>query len=115
MTLLTMLFDPRGHSNRKQFALMLLGLVLVASLVGFFFGFFMETIPAGTVAARLLGFPLLGLFIIALALWFIAHIRRLHDRGHSGWLALVCIIPLVGYVLTFYLLFAPGIKSQTQE
>ena len=35
-------------------------------------------------------------------------VRRLHDRGHTGWLWLLSLVPLVGLGLGPYLLFAPG-------
>ncbi len=34
--------------------------------------------------------------------------RRLHDRGHSGWMWLLSLVPVVGFALALYLLFAPG-------
>ncbi|MGI9614761.1 MAG: DUF805 domain-containing protein [Acidimicrobiales bacterium] len=35
-------------------------------------------------------------------------IRRLHDTGRSGWTALLLMVPIIGPVLSLYLLFAPG-------
>lgn len=34
--------------------------------------------------------------------------RRLNDLGHSGWFALLSLVPLVNFLLGLYLLFAPG-------
>lgn len=35
-------------------------------------------------------------------------VRRLHDFGASGWLALILFIPLVSFGLALYLLFKAG-------
>lgn len=35
-------------------------------------------------------------------------VRRLHDCGHSGWLALLGLVPIVSIGLGFYLLFTAG-------
>ena len=41
----------------------------------------------------------LGLFIPGLA----AAVRRMHDTGRSGWLLLICLIPLVGLLVIYWL------------
>lgn len=33
---------------------------------------------------------------------------RLHDTGRSGWLSLIAVVPLLGALMTFALLFLPG-------
>ena len=47
---------------------------------------------------------------IGIGIWIQATnvIRRLHDRGHSGLWLLLLAVPVVGFVLALYLLFAPG-------
>lgn len=47
------------------------------------------------------------LALLLIPVWLIAHIRRLHDRGHSGWMVLLFLIPFVGFFMLLYLLFAP--------
>ena len=39
-------------------------------------------------------------------------VRRLHDVGKSGWMALICFIPLVGVIWLLVLMFT---DSQTQS
>jgi uncharacterized membrane protein YhaH (DUF805 family) len=34
--------------------------------------------------------------------------KRLHDLGKSGWLSLVLIIPLIGFIAIIFFLFASG-------
>ena len=35
-------------------------------------------------------------------------IRRLHDIGHSGLLLLLLLVPIIGWVFLFYLIFKKG-------
>jgi uncharacterized membrane protein YhaH (DUF805 family) len=41
------------------------------------------------------------LYLISLPVAVLAAIRRSHDLGRSGWFALICIIPFVGWYLVF--------------
>ena len=35
-------------------------------------------------------------------------IRRMHDIDKSGWYLLICLIPLVGWLVVLYFMFQPG-------
>jgi uncharacterized membrane protein YhaH (DUF805 family) len=51
----------------------------------------------------------LGLFAAAaLALGVLNGVRRLHDLGRKGWLAIGLLIPFVNVAVALWLLFAPG-------
>ena len=56
--------------------------------------------------------PLMIIFFImyAIAIYYsvIFLIRRLHDRDHSGWLALLILVPVLNILFALYVLFAPG-------
>lgn len=41
-------------------------------------------------------------------------IRRLHDRNHSGWLALLVLVPVINVLFGLYILFAPGNQDNNQ-
>jgi uncharacterized membrane protein YhaH (DUF805 family) len=41
------------------------------------------------------------LFLFSLPVMLIAAVRRSHDFGRSGWLALICLIPFAGWYLVF--------------
>jgi uncharacterized membrane protein YhaH (DUF805 family) len=41
------------------------------------------------------------LYLFSLPVAVIAAIRRCHDLGHSGWFALITLIPFVGWYLVF--------------
>ncbi|MBS9781302.1 MAG: DUF805 domain-containing protein [Gammaproteobacteria bacterium] len=45
---------------------------------------------------------------------FIYPIRRLHDLGHTGWLILINLVPLVNIIFSLYLIFAPGEKTSNE-
>ena len=52
----------------------------------------------------LTGLWVIGTFLPGLAV----AVRRLHDRGHSGWFILIVFIPLIGALIFFYQMVMPG-------
>lgn len=62
--------------------------------------------------------PILLGGIILVILWvyiyFVVHIKRLHDANVTGWASLLLLIPLVSYVVTLALLFIPGTKGDNR-
>ncbi len=56
--------------------------------------------------------PLMIIFFImyAIVIYYsvIFLIRRLHDRDHSGWLALLILVPVVNILFALYVLFVTG-------
>lgn len=65
---------------------------------------FVVHLVLGMVSQMLDGLVALGLLIPTLA----AGSRRLHDIGKSGWLQLLGIIPIVGWILLIYWCAQPG-------
>lgn len=59
----------------------------------------------GALAAVLILF-----YIVYIAGLFIMTIRRAHDMGHSGWMSLLMLVPLV----SLWFLFAPGTPSTNE-
>ncbi|MDH3679666.1 MAG: DUF805 domain-containing protein [Acidimicrobiia bacterium] len=53
--------------------------------------------------------PLIIVVFLA-SMWFSGTnvLRRLHDCGHSGWMLLLSLVPIIGTLLWIYLLFVPG-------
>ncbi len=41
-------------------------------------------------------------------------VKRLHDLDKTGWLWLILLIPLLGIIFWFYLLFAPGTRGENR-
>lgn len=53
----------------------------------------------------------LGCLLVTLLAWYFslaAIVRRLHDLGLSGWIAIALCIPVVGKILLLVLLFVPS-------
>ena len=89
-------FDPSGYFSRSEFAIVYFG-----------------GLGLGLAAAFIDGIVGLGglslLYFLVFAYVFIASgIRRLHDRGNSGWLILLAFVPLVNLFMLLYFLFAPS-------
>ena len=105
MTVVSQLFDSSGRSNRLQYFLTLFISFLTVTIIGV-----VGVIATGTGVIGTL------LSLILIPVWLIAHIRRLHDRGHSGWMVLGFRIPFVNLGLLLYLLLAPtSTKSGIEE
>jgi uncharacterized membrane protein YhaH (DUF805 family) len=47
-------------------------------------------------------------YVVAMVLLVFVSIKRLHDLDLSGWFYLVMLIPLVSFLFSLYMLFAPG-------
>lgn len=54
------------------------------------------------------------LYLLAIYFSIIFLIRRLHDRNHSGWMALLILVPVINIIFTLYILFAPGTAGTNQ-
>jgi len=47
-------------------------------------------------------------FLLAVVISLGSTVRRLHDLGQSGWLAVISLVPCLNFVFLVYLLAAPG-------
>lgn len=54
------------------------------------------------------------LFLILLLPWISLSIRRLHDTGHTGWLVLINLIPVLGNMIFFFMMIADSNPSYNQ-
>lgn len=104
-------FSFDGRIGRLRYLAWTMVLTLaVMPLVGV--GFWLGTtwlLASDSLAALVIG----GLFaaVILFAFAFVSiqfNVQRLHDLGWSGWLWLVNLVPVVGSVFPFILIFAPG-------
>lgn len=92
-----------GRARRREFwmfalfhILIVIALVMVDLFIGtadFFYGI-----------GLLSGLYLLAVFVPALAVT----VRRLHDSGKTGWLALIGLIPYVGGIIMLVLMALPA-------
>ena len=83
--------DFTGRAGRPEFWWFFLFQVIVAVVIGFFH-------------AGLQALASLLLLLPALAVGA----RRLHDIGKTGWLQLICLIPVLGWLLLLYWFVQPS-------
>lgn len=77
--------DFNGRASRSEFWWWVLFVVLVSGVTGF-------------ISQMLSGLFSLAVLVPGLAVGA----RRLHDTDRSGWLQLVALIPLIGWILMIY-------------
>ncbi len=49
------------------------------------------------------------------AVTFVLAIRRLNDISMSGWLSILMLVPVVNFIISLWLLFAPGAAGSNQS
>jgi uncharacterized membrane protein YhaH (DUF805 family) len=83
-----------GRSRRKEYWMFFLFVVLISialSIVDVVIGTYSEAANVGLLS---------GIFSLATVIpWLALTARRLHDIGKSGWMQLLYIIPIVGFIL----------------
>jgi len=77
---------------------------LFNGIIGAIFSVWFQTDPNNKVALVLSGVYMLALLLPGLAIT----VRRLHDIGKSGWLYLLILIPIIGWIIIFVWSVTPG-------
>lgn len=107
MTILSEIYTAEGRLNRLRYLKYMVLLALVASL---------STFVMSSMATFLTGDPN-GFLVKAITfIWAIVAgignimlmTRRLHDLNKSGYFVLIALIPVIGFLFSIYLFFAPG-------
>lgn len=99
--------DFSGRSRRKEYWMFLLGVVLVAIVLGVIEAALgMNGMVAG-VYGPLTTLLLLGLIIPGIAV----QVRRFHDQDKSGWFVLLGFIPFVGGLIVLVFMLLEGTKG----
>ena len=72
-------------------------------------GTFVLGAASGSAGGSVFGL-LIGLAAMIASVWFslAQGVKRLHDLNKSGWLILLCCVPIVGWIFALYMLFADG-------
>lgn len=97
--------------NRANYWWAQLGLFLMSFIISFVVGFFGGLTNYSNLYFFLLFFASVYYVIIAIG-GISASIRRLHDTGKSGWLFLLNLIPLIGYIALIILYCQPSIMKE---
>ena len=111
MKLLNFYFSPKGKMTQRTYWLALvlpMAVLLPICLVGFFVSAYSGPHDAGP-ANDIIGIAFLvaGL-VLHVYVWTNGTAKRLRDRGHRGWLALLNFVPWCGLPLLIYCGFWPS-------
>ncbi|MEN8914510.1 MAG: DUF805 domain-containing protein [Alteriqipengyuania sp.] len=100
-----------GRSRRREFWFFLLATNVIAGVLALVWmadtGMFGNTGTLGTLAMIVLGFGFLAVLVPYIAL----QVRRFHDQGRSGWLALINLLPYVGPLIVLIFMLIPGVEG----
>src|SRR5450830_718819 len=109
-------FTVSGRIGRLRYLAWSLVLMLVMMPVaGAIFAFAMGTAAASLNTAITIGVILGGAALIAFVIVSVQiAVQRLHDIGWSGWLWLLTLVPFVGSLFPFVLMFCPGNSGANQ-
>lgn len=92
--------------NRMRYCCYMLTASVIVTLAGMLGFILSQALPRATGQALL---AVMALLMIPLFVWFIGlMVRRLHDADHSGWWALLLLVPVANMLLSLYLLLVPG-------
>jgi uncharacterized membrane protein YhaH (DUF805 family) len=100
-----------GRFSRSEFAVAYLGYnVLFAALIGLGGTLFAAALGnrKSEVVAVVLGLVAIVWLLSAVVISLGSTVRRLHDLGQSGWLAVISLVPCLNVVFLVYLLAAKG-------
>ena len=107
-------FTFRGRSPRREYWLFLVQLALA-----FFVAAMTVTGIADSWAEPMsdfnLGLIIIGLFLVAVGLFAAASVRRLHDHDKTGWLYLLVLVPLVGWIFYLIMMLTPGTPGENSH
>lgn len=102
--------DFSGRSRRKEYWMFILGVVIVAVILGIIEGILGINGMVGGVYGPLTILLLLGILIPSIAV----QVRRFHDQGKSGWFVLLGFIPLVGGLIVLVFMCLEGTNGPNE-
>lgn len=111
LTIQWVLFGFRGRIGRKSFWLAALGMVLIqAAIVAQVIG-----APEESARQALWAFLLLAAWVVTAWAVLALAVKRLHDIGLPGMLAVLLLVPAVSWVAFFVLAFWPSTQETTEH
>lgn len=105
----TRFVDFKGRTSRKTFWLTVLGLLLIQIIIGVVSGVlaFLLHIDPRTISNTVSLVWSLVTIIPSTAM----DVRRLHDINKSGWLVLLALIPIVGFIILIVFCCLPSVDE----
>ena len=109
-------FTTNGRIGRLRYLAWSMVLMFVTlPVAGAIFAFAMGAAAASLNTAIVIGVVLGGAALIAFVIFSVQiAVQRLHDIGWSGWLWLLTLVPFVGSLFPFVLMFCPGNSGANQ-
>ena len=107
-----------GRLNRWAYFIKSLKLILMDFLAYLFIllcaGMMATDSAVGVLLGVVLMVPVFGFMLAVLVASVMLGVRRCHDLGHSGWLLLIGLVPVVNFFWALYLWFFPGTHGENQ-
>ena len=99
--------DFSGRSRRKEYWFFVLGVFIVAVVLGIIEGILgLSGMVAGAYG------PLTAIFLLGIIVPSIAvQVRRFHDQDKSGWFVLLALIPFLGGLIVLVFMCLEGTKG----
>ena len=99
--------DFSGRSRRKEYWMFVLGVFIVAVVLGIIEGILgLSGMVAGAYG------PLTAIFLMGIIVPSIAvQVRRFHDQDKSGWFVLLALIPFLGGLIVLVFMCLEGTKG----
>ena len=94
-------FDFKGNSSRREYSCFL----VLKVLIDFIF------VCVSSFIDPICSFIFVLIELITIIPFVAVTVRRLHDIGKSGWLALLLLFPCVSMIFKLYLLFPKSVKA----
>lgn len=94
----------KGRVNRRGFAFSYVVLMFLGLICGGIVNLF-DNPESNSILMVVTGLIALYLFILY---YLCPHIRRFHDLGQSGWLAIFSLVPVINFIVFLILLFSKG-------
>ena len=107
-----------GRLNRwayfiKSLKLMLMNFILyLVMLVGA--AMMASESALGILLGLAIELPIFGCLLVLVVASIMLGIRRCHDLGHSGWLMLICLVPIINFFGALYVWLYPGTHGDNQ-
>lgn len=103
--------DFSGRATRREYWLFYVQLFAAFFALMFVAG--RVAVPAGPNAAAIVVLVAMLLFYLyAFIATLSASVRRLHDHDRTGWLYLITLIPLVGWIFFLIMMLTPGTEGE---